>query len=486
MFFGYDASVMSQVNTNPNYLRLMGADSGSDRDSAAIGGIVSVWFGGFAIGAILVGNYADKIGRLKTLQVGACWALLGAALQASAQNITWMMFARVIGGIGCGHLNTVVPIWTSELADPHVRGAFVAVEFTLAITGSTGVYWMEYWCTKTRSEAFAWRFPVAFQVIFLLLILAAAPFYPESPRHLAKQGRLDEARDLLWRCRVEQDAAKIDQEMRGIVEAIRLEANSTAHSFSSMLFQKDKLHTRRRILLGGGIQVMQKLTGIDFIATYAPEMFALSGYKGNMPALLAGGNFLPYAASLAAAIYLSDHFGRRKMMMWGSSLMGFVLIAGAILSHEVVSNSTSNPAKANKLGAGVVAVLYIYTVLYGATWLTTCWVYPVEVFPLATRAKGTALATVAFSLAGGTINEIIPYLINAVGFWTFVLFALLNFAMLVPIYLFYIETANRDLEVMDLLFSSNSVFAWRAERDYAELKARSDAGRSEIMKEDAA
>lgn len=52
MFFGYDASVMSQVNTNADYLRLMGADSGSDRDSAAIGGIVSVWFGGFAIGII--------------------------------------------------------------------------------------------------------------------------------------------------------------------------------------------------------------------------------------------------------------------------------------------------------------------------------------------------------------------------------------------------------------------------------------------------
>lgn len=45
MFFGFDATVMSQVNTNPDYLRLMHADSGSDRDSAAVGGIVSVWFG---------------------------------------------------------------------------------------------------------------------------------------------------------------------------------------------------------------------------------------------------------------------------------------------------------------------------------------------------------------------------------------------------------------------------------------------------------
>lgn len=90
-----------------------------------------------SLGALLVGYYADKIGRLKTIEVGCFWALLGAALQASAQNSTWMAFARVIGGVGCGHLNTVVPIWTSELADPHLRGAFVAVEFTLALVGST-------------------------------------------------------------------------------------------------------------------------------------------------------------------------------------------------------------------------------------------------------------------------------------------------------------------------------------------------------------
>jgi hypothetical protein len=50
MFFGYDASVMSLVNTNTNYLHLMGAASGSKRDSAAIGGLVSLWFGGFAMG----------------------------------------------------------------------------------------------------------------------------------------------------------------------------------------------------------------------------------------------------------------------------------------------------------------------------------------------------------------------------------------------------------------------------------------------------
>jgi MFS family permease len=374
LFFGYDASVMSQVNTNQNYLELMGvpnATKGSNGDAAAVGGLVSVWFAGFAGGALLVGYYADKIGRLKTIEVGCIWAILGAVLQCSAQDFGMMIAARVIGGIGCGHLNTVVPIWTSEIADPHLRGAFVAVEFTMAICGSTLVYWMEFGATKTQSLAFAWRFPLGFQIVFLLLILAAVPFYPESPRHLAKTGRLDEARDILERCRVNPDISELDQEMEEIKYAIQLEAKSATSTYYGMLFNKDELHTRRRILLGGGVQVMQKLTGIDFIAAYAPEMFALGGYTGDTPALLAGGNFISYTFSLALAIYICDHVGRRKLMLSGCAMMGIVLIIGGILSHEVYHNKVSDLGRAKQFGAGVTAILYIYTFIYGSTWLTT-------------------------------------------------------------------------------------------------------------------
>lgn len=167
------------------------------------------------------------------------------------------------------------------------------------------------------------------------------------------------------------DASQIKQEIQEIQDAIRLEATSASHGFISMLLTKDALHTRRRILLGGGIQVMQKFTGIDFIATYAPEMFSLGGFTGDKPALLAGGNFISYTASLAVAIYLSDHFGRRKLMLTGCTVMGIVLIVGGILSHEVLGNSKADPAKAHQFGAGVAAILYMYTFTYGSTWLTT-------------------------------------------------------------------------------------------------------------------
>lgn len=185
---------------------------------------------------------------------------------------------------------------------------------------------MEYGCLKTQSVPFAWRFPLGFQAFFLLVLLVAIPFYPESPRHLIKIEKHDDARQVLVQCRLDPTDIKIEQEMTEIEDAIRLEASGTSHSFTSMLFTKDRLHTRRRVILGAGVQVMQKLTGIDFIATYAPEMFTLAGYGGDKPALLAGGNYISYTASLALAIYLVDRYGRRKLMMAGSSMMGIILM----------------------------------------------------------------------------------------------------------------------------------------------------------------
>lgn len=229
---------------------------------------------------------------------------------------------------------------------------------------------MEYGCLKTQSAEFAWRFPLGFQIVFLFIILAIVPFYPESPRHLARTGRIDDARAILERCRLDPQPVLIEQELQEIHRAIRLEATSTSRTYTSMIFKKDALRTRRRVLLGAGVQVMQKFTGIDFITTYAPEMFSLSGYKGEVPNLLAGGNLISYTASVALSIYLIEKIGRRKLMLIGSSVMGVLLIIGGILAQKVETNAVSNPAKAAQLGAGVAAILYVYTFTFGSTWLT--------------------------------------------------------------------------------------------------------------------
>ncbi|KAL9043346.1 MAG: hypothetical protein Q9214_003461, partial [Letrouitia sp. 1 TL-2023] len=140
---------MSQVNLNPHYQELMGIAPiegiaysslfqsvqennlciGNQRNVAALGGIVAVYYGGTLIGALVAGSLADRCGRIKAVVFGSLWALLGAVLQASAYNITWMCCARVIAGVGVGAIDCVIPVWSAEVSSHSARGAFLAIEF---------------------------------------------------------------------------------------------------------------------------------------------------------------------------------------------------------------------------------------------------------------------------------------------------------------------------------------------------------------------
>jgi MFS family permease len=55
------------------------------------GGIVSTYYLGCLIEPMSGGWIGDKIGRIKTVALGAVWASLGASRQWSAQNHSWMI-----------------------------------------------------------------------------------------------------------------------------------------------------------------------------------------------------------------------------------------------------------------------------------------------------------------------------------------------------------------------------------------------------------
>ncbi|KNZ55559.1 hypothetical protein VP01_264g1 [Puccinia sorghi] len=83
------------VNNTLDYQQKMGIFSQpqTEADSAKIGGQVfallkSTPISGTFIGALIGGSLGDRIGRLKTIVFACFWAMFGASLQASAQNVT--------------------------------------------------------------------------------------------------------------------------------------------------------------------------------------------------------------------------------------------------------------------------------------------------------------------------------------------------------------------------------------------------------------
>lgn len=102
-FFGYDQGMMGGVNNAQDYIELMGIGHteivhGSPTpvitNSLLQGGIVSVYYLGTLVSALVGGWVGDKIGRIRTIALGAAWAIVGASLQCSAQNHIWMIFGR--------------------------------------------------------------------------------------------------------------------------------------------------------------------------------------------------------------------------------------------------------------------------------------------------------------------------------------------------------------------------------------------------------
>jgi dipeptide/tripeptide permease len=78
--------------------------------------------------------------------------------------------------------------------------------------------------------------------------------------------------------------------------------------------------------------------------------------------------------------------------------------------------------------------------------------YPSEIFPAQSRAKGSSFGVVGFALGSFLCNMISPYLFSAVQHNALFLFG--GLSLLVSIVCFFLmpETANKSLEDIDHLF----------------------------------
>lgn len=152
---------------------------------------------GCFVGAILCIWVGDFLGRRKTIFVGSSIMVIGAALQCSAFSLGHFIAGRVITGVGNGLNTSTAPTWQSETSKSHRRGQLVMIEGALITGGICLSYWLDFGFSFLEPSTVAWRFPIAFQIVFALIILAFILELPESPRWLIMKGKEEEALEVL-------------------------------------------------------------------------------------------------------------------------------------------------------------------------------------------------------------------------------------------------------------------------------------------------
>lgn len=101
---------------------------------------------------------------------------------------------------------------------------------------------------------------------------------PESPRYLYKEGKNEEALQVL--CDVYDgtpDTPKIAREQNDILEAIKLESEHGQYRWSQLL-KRDRVQTGRRVLLAYGMQFMNQMGGINLVVSVFHSLCQFTAY----------------------------------------------------------------------------------------------------------------------------------------------------------------------------------------------------------------
>ncbi|KXH54058.1 hypothetical protein CSAL01_01964 [Colletotrichum salicis] len=444
VLFGYDQGVFGGILQMEDWLDQF--DHPSDSET---GIIVSCYNLGCLTGCVLNFIFGEKLGRRKTIWTAMGLVIIGATLQATAFTVPHLVIGRLVTGFGTGMKTSTVPMYQSELCDRKYRGRLVSAETLFVGVGIVFAYWFDFGMSYVGGPI-AWRLPLAFQIIFALVVVVLVFALPESPRWLFKHGREQEAVQVL--CDVfgkEPTDEYIRAEVHAIHHAIELEAAEKKSYSCISIFKNDRLRTGHRVLLAWGAQFMNQLGGINLVVYYIPSVLVQNvGMTPHLAQIIGGCVQMMFMfGSILPALAL-DRMGRRKTMMWGSAGLGVCMLMISILLSRVGFTGGQACASAS------VAFFFLYNLIFGTGMNCVPWVVVPEILPLHARTRGTAVGISSNWLWNFFVVMITPVIINRLQWKAYLIFVITNFLFVPIIYFFYPETSNFRLEDIDEFFTS--------------------------------
>ncbi|CAM1502720.1 Fc.00g074960.m01.CDS01 [Cosmosporella sp. VM-42] len=460
ILFGYDQGVFGGILQNEDWLNQFGHPSDSKT-----GIIVSCYNLGCLSGCIINFFTADKLGRRRTIWVAMSLVIIGAVLQTTAYTVPHLVIGRVVTGFGTGMKTSTVPMYQSELCDPKYRGRLVASESLFVGVGIVVAYWFDFGMSYVGG-AVAWRLPIAFQILFALVVCVLVTALPDSPRWLFTHGDRKGAVEVMALVYdKEEDDPWIEEEIRAIEQAIEIESETEGSLLDC--FRNDRVKTGSRVFMAWGMQFMNQVCGINLVVYYIPSVLVQNvGISAHLAQILGGCIQIMFMVGAVLPALALDRMGRRNTMMAGTAGLGFCMMMVSILLSQ--ANNASN---GDKCASAAVAFFFLYQLIFGFSVNSVPWVYVPEILPLKARARGTAVGISSNWLWNFVIVMITPVIINRLQWKAYLIFTVTNLIFVPTVYYFYPETSNFTLEQMDQFFSSGENPVKVARRMTKEMKA---------------
>jgi SP family sugar:H+ symporter-like MFS transporter len=436
--FGYDSSVINGAVT--------GIQDHYNVGSGETGTVVATALLGSALGAIFAGRLADRLGRIRIMQIAAALFAVSAVGSALPGNIWGLGIWRVFGGIAIGLASVIGPTYMAEIAPPRLRGAlssFQQLGIVVGITASQLVNWgiAQGAGGKAQNQLGgldAWQWMLMACVVPAVVYFVLASVIPESPRWLISVGRNEKAAAVLR----DVEGEEIDAEAR--VAEIEHGLN-TGHKARF----KDMFQGRAGLLpvvwVGIGLAVFQQLVGINVIFYYSSILWQSVGIDQSSSLLISLSTSIINIIGTVVCMLLIDRIGRKPLALIGSAGMTVSLgLAAWAFSYKTGAGDNIHIPQIDGTIALIAAHAFVF--FFAVSWGVILWVMIGEMFPMKIRAVAMSVATAFNWIANWAITKTFPQLSDwnlSATYVIYAAFAALSFFFIAK---FVRETKGQKLE----------------------------------------
>jgi putative MFS transporter len=358
---------------------------------SGIGAFVAVTFAGLFVGTFFLGFLADRFGR-RAIFTYALLAYSTASVAMACQTTSGgVLLWRFIAGIGIGIEVITIDAYITELVPSWMRGRAFAINQAVMFIAVPVVAFLSWWLVPLSPYGVdGWRWVVlagaaASMVIWILRLLV-----PESPLWLARQGRTEEAIEILTMIEVSAGTATA----RPQPVAVMPPRAATANAGFADLFKPPYL----------------SLVVLFMVFNFC-QAFGFYGFANWVPALLIEKGItvtksLEYSFIVAFAYpiapLLAASFADRLERKW--------IICGAcvaIIAFGMAFSQFMQPALLILSGVLLTAANMTMSYAYHA--------YQTEVFPTSIRARASGLVYSMSRLSAAFSGFIIAYVLREAG-----------------------------------------------------------------------
>jgi MFS family permease len=113
---GFDTGLTTSIIAYPEFIEYF------NFNPTTLGALGSAYYAGQVVGCISNAFLPDHFGRLNTVRIACIIGVLGGAMQTGANSLALLLAGRAIGGMACGMVFSLCPLYATEVSAAHIRG----------------------------------------------------------------------------------------------------------------------------------------------------------------------------------------------------------------------------------------------------------------------------------------------------------------------------------------------------------------------------